>query len=186
MNKLQIILNSLILSMSILHVSALQAKPVEDKTVDRLLLLSNMEEILKANKKEMKLVFDDQAKTMVKQALYTDTLNIKQQDAANQIATLMVKMTNEILEDPKYYEMIKKSYKSALTEEEALANIAFLETPYGQSISKKNIKIIGEIMSQAQTLTKQTLENPDKKAQFIKDLHQIIQPLIDEKNKSLN
>lgn len=51
MNKLHTFLGSIILTMSILNVSVAHAKPVEDKTVDRLMALSNIKGTLRETNK---------------------------------------------------------------------------------------------------------------------------------------
>ena len=162
-----------------IHLSA----PAQDKTIERLMLLSDVKGVISATNKEMKPMFDEQAKMILKDAFDSEQLNAKQLVAADKISALMAKMTSDITEDPKFYDMLKSSFQNTFTEEEALANIAFLDTPLGQSINKKSVQVMSDVMKQSQVLAEQMLQDPKKKAQFMEDFKKIMEPLIEEENK---
>lgn len=87
-------------------------------------------------------------------------------------------MTTDITNDPQYYNMLKSKYKKTFTEEEALANIAFLSTPIGQSINKKNVKLMGDVMKQSQTMAMQMMQDPKRQKKLMTDIQTIIEPLM--------
>ena len=177
------LIGSLILATSLGTISLVHAAPAQDKTIDRLMVLSDIHNIIKETNKELKPMFDEQAQAILKDTLDTDTLNAKQLIAADKISVLMSKMTSDITEDPKFYNMLKSNYQKTFTEEEALANIAFLESPVGQSINKKTVKLMTDVMAESQELAQQVLQDPKKKAKFMQEFKKVLEPLIKENDK---
>lgn len=178
----KIILSTLLATTSLFSMTATFAAPIQDKTIDRLLILSDFKGIIKETNQELKPMFDEQAKAILMDALDTEQLNSKQLVAADKISALMAKMTSDITEDQQFYDLIKSSYKKTFTEEEGLANIAFLETPIGQSINKKTTKLMTDVMQQSQELAEKTLQDPEKKAQFMEEFSKVFEPLLLENN----
>ena len=175
--------STLLITTSLFTICTTHAAPAQDKTIERLMLLSDVKGVISATNKEMKPMFDEQAKMILKDAFGSEQLNAKQLVAADKISALMAKMTSDITEDPKFYEMLKSSFQNTFTEEEALANIAFLDTPLGQSINKKSVQVMSDVMKQSQVLAEQMLQDPKKKAQFMEDFKKVMEPLIEEENK---
>lgn len=64
------------------------ASPATDKSIDKLMQLSNISEIFKQSTKDMQPYFDEQAEDLVRQVTGAQTLNIDQQNAVLQISAL--------------------------------------------------------------------------------------------------
>ncbi|NHB56508.1 DUF2059 domain-containing protein [Acinetobacter shaoyimingii] len=170
--------SAVLLTASIFTTPCAYSAPMKDETINKMMELSNIKAVLKETTKELKPMFDEQAIKIIKNTLQVETLDAKQQDAANKISNLMSKMTSEITEDPKFYEMIKSSYRNTFTEDEALANIAFLETPIGQSINKKSVNLMADLVNKSQAMSEQALQDPNKREKFLEEFNTILKPLL--------
>lgn len=174
------ILASVLATSSTVAVST-YAAPAKEQTIEKLMQISDIQGVLQQTNQELKPMFDAQAQVILKDALKVKTLDEKQQLAAAQISDLMSNMTNEITKDPKFYEMIKTNFKNTFTEEEAQANIQFLQTPLGQSINQKTAKLMTDLMQQSQSLAEQIFQDPEKKDRFVQSMNEILQPLVEKK-----
>ena len=157
------------------------AAPVKDKTVEKLMQVSDIKNIVKGATQEFKPMFDAQAQSILKNALNVQDLDAQQLAAADKISALILSMSLEILEDPKFYDMLKTTFQNTFTEEEAQANIKFLASPLGQSINKKSVALMGDVMTQTQSLAEQIFQDPVKKDRFIQSINEIVQPLTTKK-----
>ncbi|HAV3059840.1 TPA: DUF2059 domain-containing protein, partial [Acinetobacter baumannii] len=70
------------------------------------------------------------------------------------------------------------------TEEEIQANLKFLKTPEGQSITRKNVQIMGQISEYMMELGQQTFNDPKARDQMQEEMLKIIAPLMKDKEKS--
>lgn len=164
--------------------TSLYAAPMKPQSLDKLIQLSNVEDLLKNSTAEMRPVFDQQAELIIQQALAVNKLNPKQQQAAQQLAQLMFNKNQEMLQHPKLMQMIKDVYQKTYTEEEAQAYIAFLGSPQGQSISKKTIKLTADMMQQSTQIAAELYNDPTQQKEFMLQLNKIIEPLVErEKTK---
>ena len=174
--------STLLVATSLFAASASHAAPIQDKTTDRLMQLSDIKGIIKKSNQELKPMYDQQAENILKDALAVDSLNEKEQKAALKISELIASLTSNVTEDQQFYDMIKNAYKKTYTEEEAQAYIAFLSTPIGQSITQKSTLLMGDLMTQSMELTQKLLADPKKKQQFMTQLSAIMEPLIKSKD----
>ena len=112
----------LTLSLCCITVSSF-ASPATDKSVDKLMQLSNISEIFKQSTRDMQPYFDDQAEALVRQVTGAQTLNIDQQNAALQISALYSDIQQQLVTDPEYLNMFKSLFKKTFTEEEVQAGV---------------------------------------------------------------
>ena len=175
-----LIIASLFATTSIFTLST-HAAAAKEQTIEKLMQISDIKGLIKEANQELKPMFDAQAQAILKDALKTPSLNAEQILAAEQISALMSKMSSDILEDPRFYTLLKTSFQNTFTEEEAQANIQFLSTPIGQSINKKSAALMGDVMRQSQALAEQSFQNPEKRDSFMQSIHAILQPLLAEK-----
>ena len=175
-----LIIASLFATTSLITLST-HAAAAKEQTIEKLMQISDIKGLIKEANQELKPMFDAQAQAILKDALKTPSLNAEQILAAEQISALMSKMSSDILEDPRFYTLLKTSFQNTFTEEEAQANIQFLSTPIGQSINKKSAALMGDVMRQSQALAEQSFQNPEKRDSFMQSIHAILQPLLAEK-----
>lgn len=90
--------------------SSVFASPATDKSVDKLMQLSNISEIFKQSTRDMQPYFDDQAEALVRQVTGAQTLNIDQQNAALQISALYSDIQQQLVTDPEYLNMFKSLF----------------------------------------------------------------------------
>ncbi|WP_336035558.1 DUF2059 domain-containing protein [Acinetobacter bereziniae] len=168
---------ALILSLCCMTVSSF-ASPATDKSVDKLMQLSNITEIFKQSTRDMQPYFDEQAEDLVRQVTGAQTLNIDQQNAALQISALYSDVQQKMITDPEYLALFKSLFKKTFTEEEIQANIAFLSTPLGQSINQKMNLLMTEVMQETTKFSqKQMLKAENQKV--IKDkMEAILKPIL--------
>ncbi|MBJ9952559.1 MULTISPECIES: DUF2059 domain-containing protein [unclassified Acinetobacter] len=154
------------------------ASPATDKSVDKLMQLSNITEIFRQSTRDMQPYFDEQAEDLVRQVTGAQTLNIDQQNAALQISALYSDVQQKLITDPEYLDLFKSLFKKTFTEEEIQANIAFLSTPLGQSINQKMNLLMTEVMQETtQFSQKQMLKAENQKV--IKDkMEAILKPIL--------
>ena len=161
----------------------LQAAPMTDTTANKLIQLAEVQTLLKNSQVEAQPLFKQQAEALLKNALATETLDAKQQQAANQISQLMANLSKQIIDNPEFLNMIKQSYQRTYSEEEAQAYIAFLSTPQGQSINRKSPELMKLVMQQSTALSDQISNDPQQQEKFMKQLNEIIQPLLKKQSK---
>ncbi len=104
---------ALTLSLCCMTVSSF-ASPATDKSVDKLMQLSNITEIFKQSTRDMQPYFDEQAEDLVRQVTGAQTLNIDQQNAALQISALYSDVQQKMITDPEYLALFKSLFKKPL------------------------------------------------------------------------
>lgn len=161
--------------------SALYAAPMKNESLEKLIQLSNVENFIKNSATEMRPVLDQQAELIIKQSLAVEKLNAKQQQAAQQLSALMFAKNQEIMQNPKFMQMIKNIYQKTYTEEEAQAYITFLSSPLGQSISLKTSKLTTEMMQESTKIAYELFNDTAQQKEFMLQLSKIIAPLTEQK-----
>lgn len=174
-------LSSLLLVTLLGSSANLYAAPMQSASLEKLIQLSNVEDLLKNSTTEMRPIFDQQADMIIKQALDVEKLDAKQQQAAQQLSQLMLSKNQEMLKHPKFIQAIKDVYQKTYTEEEAQAYITFLSSPLGQSISKKTIKLTADMMQQSTQVASELYNDPAQKEEFMRQLSKIVAPLVEQK-----
>lgn len=174
--------STLLATISLFAISTTYAAPIQNASVDKLMQLSNIKGILEKSNQELKPMYDQQAETILKDALAVDSLNEEEQKAALKISELIASLTSNVTEDQQFYDMIRNAYKKTYTEEEAQAYITFLSTPIGQSITQKSTLLMGDLMTQSIEITQKLLADPKKKAEFMAQFSAIMKPLIKSKD----
>ncbi len=174
--------STLLTTASLFAVSTSYAAPIQNASVEKLMQLSDIKGIIKKSNQELKPMYDQQAETILKDALAVDSLNDKEQKAALKISELIASLTSDVTEDQQFYDMIKNAYKKTYTEEEAQAYIAFLSTSIGQSITQKSTVLMSDVMKNSMELTQKLLADPKKKAEFMAQFAAIMEPLIKSKD----
>lgn len=159
----------------------LYAAPMQAASLEKLIQLSNVEDLLKNNATEMRPVFEQQAEMIIKQSLSIKQLDAKQQQAAKQLSQLISSQNQDIMQHPKLMQAIKNIYQKTYTEEEAQAYIAFLSSPLGQSISKKTIKLSSEMMQQSNQIASELHNDSAYQKEFMLQLSKIMTPLVEQK-----
>ncbi|TCB67673.1 DUF2059 domain-containing protein [Acinetobacter sp. ANC 4178] len=160
------------------------AKPATEASVEKALVLSDIKGTLAQSQQEMRPVYEQQAEEMLKNMFKTTTLNAEQQKAAQQIADITASFSGKLISDPKFMQMLKDVYMQTFTEEEVLANIQFLETPVGQSISKKSSKMMSEIMRNSIDMSAQMMQDPATQDEINQQVAQTLEPLFKQVKKS--
>ena len=169
---------SLIFSAVFMFSTTANAQPIQEQTLNQLLKLSDITQLMKDSNKELQPFFDAQAQEILKANLGVNELDSKQENAAKKISLLLQQTNQNIISDPKFSVMIKDSFKKMYTEEEAQAYIAFLSTPMGQSINKKSSLVMSHVVKETQKLTQEIMNDSEKSQQFNQKLVAIVQPLI--------
>ena len=159
------------------------AKPATEASVEKALVLSDIKGTLAQSQQEMRPVYEQQAEEMLKNMFKTTTLNAEQQKAAQQIADITASFSGKLVSDPKFMQMLKDVYMQTFTEEEVLANIQFLETPVGQSISKKSSKMMSEIMRNSIEMSAQMMQDPAIQDEINQQVAQTLEPLFKQAKK---
>ena len=178
-----LILKPLFATLLLSGCSLLQAAPMTDNTANKLIQLTEVQLLLKNSQIEIQPIFEQQAEVILKNALATETLDAKEQQAAKQISQLMANLSKQIIDNPEFLNMIKQSYQRTYSEEEAQAYIAFLSTPQGQSINRKSPELMKLVMQQSTALSNQISNDPQQQEKFMQQLNSIIQPLLKRKAK---
>ena len=158
--------------------SAAFARPATDKSIDKLMQLSNISEIFKQNTKDMQPYFDEQAEELIHQITGSKELTIDQQNAALQISALYSDTQQNMINDPEFMNLFKSLFKKTFTEEEVQANIAFLSTPLGQSINQKMNHLMTEILQETTKYTQQQILKTEKKTALKAKMDAILTPLL--------
>ena len=158
--------------------SAAFARPATDKSIDKLMQLSNISEIFKQNTKDMQPYFDEQAEELIHQITGSKELTIDQQNAALQISTLYSDAQQNMINDPEFMNLFKSLFKKTFTEEEVQANIAFLSTPLGQSINQKMNHLMTEILQETTKYSQQQILKTENQTALKAKMDAILTPLL--------
>ena len=154
------------------------ASPATDKSIDKLMQLSNISEIFKQSTRDMQPYFDQQAEDLVRQVTGAQTFNIDQQNAVLQISALYSEVQQRITTDPKFIDVFKALFKKTFTEEEVQANIAFLSTPLGQSINQKMNLLMSEIMLETTKFSQEQMLKEENQKLIKQKMEAILVPLV--------
>ncbi len=149
-----------------------------DKSVEKLMQLSNISEIFKQSARDMQPYFDEQAEDLVRQMTGAQTLNIDQQNVVLQISALYSDVQQNMVSNPEFTDMFKALFKKTFTEEEVQANIAFLSTPLGQSINKKMNGLMSEILQETTNFSQQQMLKPENQKVLKAKMEAILKPIL--------
>ena len=158
--------------------STAYATVATDKSVEKLIQLSNISEIFKQSTRDMQPYFDEQAEELVHQVTGVQTLNIDQQNAALQVSALYTEAQQNLVSNPEFMNMFKALFKKTFTEEEVQANIAFLSTPLGQSINKKMNVLMTEILQETTKFSQEQMLKPENQKILKEKMDTILQPIL--------
>ena len=172
------IYRALLLSTSVLMSSALMAQPVQEKTLDHLIELSNFTGMIAHSNQNMRPMLEAQAEDILKNNLGVLELSSEQKHVAQKISLLLQKTNEAIISNPKFLHMIRKNFQQTYTEEEAQAYIQFLSTPMGQSINRKSSIMTINILQETLAISNEILNQPLQMQKFNEQLASIIQPLL--------
>jgi len=154
------------------------ATPATDKSIDKLMQLSNVSEIFKQTARDMQPYFDEQAEGLVRQITGSQTLNIDQQNAVLQISALYSDTQQQIVTNSEFIKMFKALFKKTFTEEEVLANIAFLSTPLGQSINQKMSPLMTELMQETTKFSQEQMLKVENQKILKEKMETILKPIL--------
>jgi uncharacterized protein len=173
------IMMNVVLSLSALLIGATAySKPIQPQTLEKLIEVSNFNQLIKESNKDLKPFFDQQAEYILKSSLSVNELNKSQKIASVQISQLLSEINETITNDPKFITLVKESYKANFTEEEALTYIDFLSTPIGKSINQKSSLVTNQLIHKTSQFSEELLANPEYNAKFNKKVLEIIEPLM--------
>jgi hypothetical protein len=172
-------IKQLFLSLSLCYIATFSyASPATDKSIDQLMQLSNISEILKQSTRDMQPYFDEQAEDLVRQVTGAQTLNIDQQNAALQVSAVYSEVQQKLISDPEFMQLFKSLFKKTFTEEEIQANIAFLSTPLGQSINQKMNLLMTEIMQESAKFSQQQMLKTENQKALKDKMESILKPIL--------
>lgn len=149
-----------------------------EKSVDKLIQLSNISEIFKQSTRDVQPYFDEQAEDLVRQITGAQTLNIEQQNAVLQISALYTEVQQNLVTNPEFTDMFKALFKKTFTEEEVQANIAFLSTPLGQSINNKTNSLMTEILQETTLFSQKQMLKPENQKVLKAKMEAILKPIL--------
>lgn len=153
------------------------ASPATEKSITKLIQLTELNTLLDQSSNDMQPYFDQKAEDLIKRVTSAQVLNIDEQNAALQVSALLSDLHQQMIHNPKFIQMFKDTFKKTYTEEELQAYIAFLSTPMGQTINQKTNKVMSEIYNQTAQLSEQSMTSPEYQKAFQTKLMAIIQPL---------
>lgn len=156
------------------------ASPATEKSVSKLIQLSEFTTLLDQSSMDMQPYFDQKAEELIKRVTSTEILSIDEQNAALQVSALLSDMHQQMIHNPKFIQMFKDTFQKTYTEEELQAYIAFLSTPMGQTINNKTNKVMSEIYTQSAQISEQSMTTPEYQEAFKTKLMAIIKPLVPE------
>lgn len=174
----QLCLTILIASFTMGIHSTASASLAQDKSVDKLIELSNVTELFKQSTRDLQPYYDEQAEDLVRQVTGSSTLNIDQQNAVLQISALYSDAQQQMVSDPEFIHMFKALFKRTFTEEEIQANIAFLSTPLGQSINQKMNVLMSEILQETTKFSQQRILNSENQKVLKAKMEAILKPIL--------
>lgn len=154
------------------------ASPAQDKSVNKLIELSNVTELFKQSTRDLQPFYDEQAEDLVHQVTGSSTLNIDQQNAVLQISALYSDVQQQMVADPEFLNMFKALFKKTFTEEEVQANIAFLSTPLGQSINQKMNILMTEILQETTKFSQQHMLKSENQKVLKAKMEAILKPIL--------
>ncbi|MEN3979466.1 DUF2059 domain-containing protein [Acinetobacter sp. CWB-B33] len=178
MKKINLWRHSFFLSCCLCCCTAIYAQPVQEKTLNQLIDLSNLSGLILKSSRDMRPMFDTQAEEILKMNLGITALNSQQKKAAVQISQLLQITNEDIVSDPQFLSMIRNNFRQAFTEEEAQAYIAFLSTPMGQAINQKSAGLMNNILQESLNISTAIMNDSKRQQSFNDKLASILQPLL--------
>jgi len=164
--------------------TGLLASPAKLSTVKELMQVSQIDYLLRQSLTELEPYYNKQAEQIILNTTGSQTLNSKEKQAATQLSPLLKESSNQIIANPKTQQVIQDIYLKTYSEEELQASIKFLKTPEGQSITRKNAKMMGELSTYMMQLGQEIFNDDKTRENFQEKMMAIIAPLIVEKNKN--
>lgn len=164
--------------------TGLLASPAKLSTVKELMQVSQIDYLLRQSLIELKPYYDKQAEQIILNTTGSKQLNDKERQAANQLSQLLKDYSTQIISNPNTQKTIEEIYLKTYSEEELQASIKFLNTPEGQSITRKNAKMMGELSEYMMRLGQEMFNDDQTRENFQEKMMAIIAPLIVEKNKN--
>lgn len=152
------------------------AKPATSASVDELLRLSELEQLLHISLQELNPYFEQESEKLVKEIIGSDHLDTQQLIISQRLTQTLYNTTEELLKQPAVIQKIKEIVKDTYTEEELRAYNAFLKTPEGRSINQKSTKVMSQLQIYMEQLVTDNLKNSDFEEKIVK----VIAPLIEE------
>ena len=152
------------------------ASAPQQASIDRLIELSKLDQVFKESLQHLKPFFQQESEGIVGSLVQSDQLNKEQQKVASQLATTMMRFTQDTLNNPLVKQKIREVIKDTYTEEELKAYNAFLSTPEGQSVNLKSSKVSIELQSFMENLIKTATEQEG----YEEEIEKIISPLIEQ------
>lgn len=150
--------------------------PASDQDINQLLKLSELDLVFTQGIKELQPMFDSEAEQIVSNITGTTNLNAKQLTIAQQLSQAMSKTTEKALFDPQVRVKLQQILKTVYTDKEVKAYNAFLSTPEGQAINRKNSQVTIEIQKFMEDLIQKTAET----GTVAEEVERIIAPLFEE------
>ena len=160
------------------------ASPAKLSTVKELMQVSQIEYLLRQSLIELGPYYDKQAEQIILNTTGSKVLDSKEKQAALQLSQLLKDSSTQIITHPKTQQVIEDIYLKTYTEEELQASIKFLKTPEGQSITRKNAKMMGELSTYMMRLGQEMFNDDKTRENFQEKMMTIIAPLIVEKQKN--
>lgn len=166
--------------------TGLFASPAKLSSVKELMQVSQIEYLLRQSLTELAPYYDKQAEQIILNATGTQTLNDQAKQAAIQLSQLLKDSSSQIITNPKTQQVIEDIYLKTYTEEELQASIKFLKTPEGQSITRKNAKMMGELSTYMMQLGQEMFNDDQTRETFQEKIMAIIAPLMADKKQNTN
>lgn len=164
--------------------TSLFASPAKLSSVKELMQMSQIDYLLKESINELTPYYDQQAEQIISNITGIKTLGPKEKEAAKKLGLLLKDSSNQLISSPKTTQALQDIYLKTYTEEEIQANLKFLKTPEGQSITRKNVQIMGQISEYMMELGQQTFNDPKARDHMQEEMLKIIAPLMKDKEKS--
>lgn len=149
-------------------------------SVQKVIELSHINQILAENMKNIGITLDQQAIKIVQKQTGHQNLNPQEQKAAQDISQITKNNTTQLIQQANMPLLISQLFKKYYSEEELQVYIQFLTTPEGQSITKKQPLLVQETLQNMMS----TFSNPQNQAnqqKNIKDIDNILKSLPKEK-----
>lgn len=159
------------------------ASPAKMSSVKELMQVSQIDDLLRQSLTELSPYYDKQAEQIILNITKSTILNDKERQAATQLSQLMRDSSTQIISNPKTQQAIEDIYLKTYTEEEVQASIKFLKTPEGQSITRKNAKMMGELSEYMMRTGQEMFNDAKTRDTFQEKMMAIIAPLIVDKKK---
>ena len=157
------------------------ATPAQTNSVQELIKVSDLENILNNSFDEMQPALDLEAEKIISRILNKEKLTTTQELlAALKLSQLLKETSSKLFARPETLKAIEKIYKDTLSEEEIQAYLKFLKTPEGRSINQKTLQISTSVFQYMNTLSQKNLNDPEQSAELKEQFITIIKPLIQD------